>query len=229
MQKIVLGAIALLIPMLALAEGPKIKYLYSGVFDAWCSASNGTVVPDEKRQQLLGKVDNIQAEWDKLGPELLATTEKLIGKPFRRREVTATLFLCRKTPSMSVPLLVNGNWFVDGENQLPDDMATHIVFHELLHIYIVDNIEGDTPLRKKYEAEGEHFLVLNHLHLMAVQKLVYLELGLEEELARVIASDSKLPKGAYKRAWGIVNDVGHEEFVAELTTTRASPDDEARP
>jgi len=222
MQKIVLSAIALLMPMLALAEGPVIKYFYSGVFDNWCTSSNGTEVTEEKRQQLLGKVDNIQAEWDKLGPELLATTEKLIGKPFRRREVTATLFLCGKTPSMSVPLLVNGNWFVDGKRQLPDDMATHIVFHELLHIYVVDHIGGETPLRKKYEADGEHYLILNHLHLMAVQKLVYLELGLEEELARVIANDSVLAKGAYKRAWGIVNDVGHEVFVAELTAEQTS-------
>jgi hypothetical protein len=216
MKNIFLGAIALLMPMFALAEGPVIKFRYSPVFDSWCTATNGTEVSDAKLQQLLGEVGDIQAEWDKLGPELLATTEKLIGKPFRRREVTATMFLCGKTPSMSMPMLINGNWFVDGENQLPNDMATHIAFHELLHIYLVDHFMGDTPLRKKYEAEGEHFLVLNHLHLMAIQKLVYLELGLEEELARVIANDSKLARGAYERTWGIVNDVGHEVFVAEL-------------
>lgn len=216
MKKIILVVIALLTPIFALAEGPVIKYRYSTVFDRWCTATNGTDVPDSKRQQLLGKVDNIQAEWDKLGPKLLATTEKLIGKPFQRREVTATLFLCGRTPSMSMPLLVNGNWFVDGEKQIPNDMATHIVFHELVHIYLVDHFMGETPLRKKYGAEGENFLVLNHLHLMAIQKMVYLELGLEEELSRVIANDSILAKGAYKRSWEIVNEVGHEVFVAEL-------------
>lgn len=225
MQKIVLGAIALLMPTFAPAEGPVVKYRYSGVFDRWCTATNGTEVPDAKQQQLLGKVDGLQAKWDKLGPKLLATTEKLIGKPFRRREVTATLFLCGQTPSMSLPLLINGNWFVDGERQLPNDMATHIVFHELLHIYIGDNycessspcgFMRDSPVRKRYEAKGEHFLVLNHLHLMAIQKLVYLELGLEEELANVIANDSLLARGQYKRAWEIVNEEGHETFVAEL-------------
>jgi hypothetical protein len=216
MKKIVLVVIALLMPMFALAEGPVIKYRYSPVFDGWCTATNGTEVPDSKRQQLLGKVDNFQAEWDKLGPKLLATTEDLIGKPFRRREVTATLFLCGRTPSMSMPLLVNGNWFVDGEKQIPNDMATHIVFHELLHIYLVDNFMHESLLRKKYEAEGENFIVLNHMHLMAIQKLVYLELGLEDELSRVIANDSILTKGAYRRSWEIVNEVGHEIFVAEL-------------
>jgi hypothetical protein len=216
MPKIVLGVVVLLMPVFALAEGPIIKYRYSSVFDRWCSATNGTVVPDSKRQQLLGKVENIQAEWDKLGPKLLATTETLVGEPFQRREVTATLFLCGRTPSMSMPLLINGNWFVDGEKQIPDDMATHIVFHELLHIYLVDHFMVESALRKKYEAEGESFLVLNHLHLMAIQKLVYLELGLEEELGRVIANDNILAKGAYERSWEIVNDLGHEAFVAEL-------------
>lgn len=225
MQKTVLGAIALLISTFGLAEGPAVKYRYSGVFDRWCTATNGTEVPDTKQQQLMGKVDSLQAEWDKLGPKLLATTEDLIGRPFQRREVTATLFLCGRTPSMSLPLLINGNWFVDGERQLPSEMATHIVFHELLHIYIGDNFCGssnpcdfmrDSPLRKKHEAEGEHFLVLNHFHLMAIQKLVYLELGLEEDLASVIENDNLLARGQYKRAWEIVNEEGHLAFVAEL-------------
>lgn len=225
MPKIFLAAITLLMPTIALAEGPEVTYRYSGVFDRWCTATNGTEVPDAKQQQLLGKVDALQAEWDKLGPKILATTEKLIGEPFRRREVTATLFLCGRTPSMSLPLLINGNWFVDGKRQLPNDMATHIVFHELLHIYIGNNFcestspcafMRDSPLRKKYEAEGEHFVVLNHLHLMAIQKLVYLELGLEDVLARVIENDSKLANDAYKRAWEIVNEEGHEVIVAEL-------------
>ena len=75
---------------------------------------------------------------------------------------------------------------------------------------------GESPFRKKYEAEGEHLLVLNHLHLMAIQKQVYLELGLEEDLGSVIANDSLLAKGQYKRAWEIVNEEGHDAFVAEL-------------
>ena len=65
MKKIVLVVTALLMPIFALAEGPVIKYRYSTVFDRWCTATNGTEVPDSKRQQLLGKVDNIQAEWDR--------------------------------------------------------------------------------------------------------------------------------------------------------------------
>jgi len=218
MLKIVLSVIALLIPVSALAEGPIVNYRYSSVFDRWCTSTNGTEISESKRQQLLGKVDNIQAEWDRLGPTLLSTTEELIGKPFQRREVTATLFLCGRTPSMSMPLLINGNWFVDGEAQLPESMASHIVFHELLHIYLVDHLPNELALRKKYEEMGESVLVLNHIHLMAIQKQVYIELGLEKELAMVIANDSKLARGEYKRSWEIVDEVGYEAFVAEYQT-----------
>lgn len=216
MQKFVSSLLILLLPVIALADGPVVTYRYSPVFDRWCTGSNGTEVLGTNVQQLLDKVDAMQKQWDEIGPKILATTEELIGKPWLRSEVTATLFLCGRTPSMSLPLLINGNWFVKGDPPLPTDMATHIVFHELLHIYLVDHFPGASPLRKKYEAEGENFLVLNHLHLMAVQKLVYLELGLEEELARVIENDSKLAKDAYKRSWEIVNNLGQEAFIAEL-------------
>ena len=85
----------------------------------------------------------------------------------------------------------------------------------------------DTPTNAAQSKDLIHWLqwqlkveivgvVVNHLHLMAIQKLVYLELGLADVLARVIENDSNLSNEAYNRAWGIIEEVGHEAFVAEL-------------
>jgi hypothetical protein len=41
--------------------------------------------------------------------------------------------------------------------------------------------------------------VKNHLHLLALQKAVLLSLNAQRELADVVAIDSQLPSGCYKR------------------------------
>jgi hypothetical protein len=56
-----------------------------------------------------------------------------------------------------------------------------------------------------------------HLHLFALQKAVYLKLGLAETLNRVIKKDQSLPNKSYGRAWQIVNDrEDYSAFIAEL-------------
>lgn len=75
--------------------------------------------------------------------------------------------------------------------------------HEILHREIDDLIPDDSSLLVEYA--GEPARVRDHLHLLAVQKAGYLELGLDAELAELIDVDSQLPSGYYKRAWEIVN------------------------
>ena len=67
---------------------------------------------------------------------------------------------------------------------------------------------------KKYQNEESG--VLSHLHLMAIQKKVYLELGLKDRIEKVIKFDSEVYKGAYKRSWDIVNQEGEDKFIEEL-------------
>jgi len=197
------------------AEVPSILLKYSWVFDSWCAAQTGVEIKQIERERLAAKFLDLQAAWNKTGPALLAQTEKTIGKPFYEKEMIATVFLCKKTPSMSMPLLINGNWFVS-DAPMPTDIVADIIYHELMHTYLVDHFPNlpSSPLLTKYGNEDPG--VLSHLHLMALQKTVYLELGLKERIAKVIEFDSEHYKGAYKRSWEIVIQEGADKFVAEL-------------
>jgi hypothetical protein len=65
--------------------------------------------------------------------------------------------------------------------------------------------------------KSEEPIVKNHLHLMAVMKMVYLKLGREAQLQQIIETDSKIDNPGYQRAWQIVNEIeGHHAFVQEL-------------
>lgn len=61
--------------------------------------------------------------------------------------------------------------------------------------------------------------MLDHLHLLSLQKAVMLDLKEPDQLKEVIAIDSLLPGGYYKRAWEIVNatDTTYLEYVAEVS------------
>lgn len=99
---------------------------------------------------------------------------------------------------MSMPVLINGNWFVK-DTPKPTDLVVDIIYHELIHTYLVDNFPNfmSSPLLTKYKDEDPG--VLSHLHLVAIQKKVYLELGLKDRIENAIRFDSDVYKGAYKR------------------------------
>jgi hypothetical protein len=130
----------------------------------------------------------------------------------------ATLTLC-PIPSMSRPLLINIRPFLDGPTQQqprPLFLFSAVVFHELLHTYVIGVLpQGKSVLLEKYQSEEP--VVKNHLHLMAVMKLVYLKLDRAEQLQQIIEKDRTLGSPALGRAWQIVNDLeGHQVFVQEL-------------
>lgn len=205
---------------IAHAEGPVVTFRYSWVFDSWCASQNGVEISQVEKDRLIDKFSDMQSAWNKTGPTLLDQTVKTIGKPFHQKEMIATMFLCKKTPSMSMPLLINGNWFASEAPQ-PTDLIVDITYHELIHTYLVDNFPTlmSSALLAKYK--GEHPGVLSHLHLMALQKAVYLELGLKDRIEILIKFDSEHYKGAYKRSWEIVNSIeGYMPFVNELKSSR---------
>jgi hypothetical protein len=59
--------------------------------------------------------------------------------------------------------------------------------------------------------------VLNHLHVMALEKLVLTRLHKAEEL-KFLESEYRTdpPPSHYKRAWEIVEAEGYEKFVGEM-------------
>jgi hypothetical protein len=149
---------------------------------------------------------------------LLAATVAEINKPFPYKEMLATLTLC-PIQSMSRPLLINICPFLDGPTQQkprPMFLFSALVFHELLHTYVLRaRSQGTSALLERYKSEEP--IVKNHLHLMAVMKMVYLNLGRAEQLQQIIETDSASDNPAYRRAWQIVNEIeGHQTFTQEL-------------
>jgi len=91
------------------------------------------------------------------------------------------------------------------------------LFHELLHIFISRHPIENSGLLKEHATEEER--VRDHMHLLALQKAVLLKLNEPDALKEVIAVDSALPGGYYKRAWELVNATDKEylKYVAELS------------
>ncbi len=187
-------------------------------FDQSCERWRTTKIEPQWYEELKTKITMLQDAWEHEAPLLLGTTITEIHKPFRYTEMLATLTLC-PIPSMSRPLLINVRAFLDGPTQQqprPLFLFAAVVFHELLHTYVIGVLpRGQSALLEKYQSEEP--LVKNHLHLMAIMKLVYLKLDRAEQLQQIIARESAYDNPGYRRAWQIVNDLeGHDAFVQEL-------------
>lgn len=195
---------------------PEVTFDYGFVpFDRACSEATGFEIQPAWIEELEARIDDFRQLWAERGPALLALTVQETGKPFRQREMQATMSLCR-FPSMSHPLLLNMRRYMasatDG-NPRAMHMFVALVFHELLHTYVYENIEA-SALLEKYEAEP--FSVKSHMHLMALLKNAYLKLGYDDELEDILARDRKIGS-VYARAWEIVNELeDYRAFVDEL-------------
>ena len=117
---------------------------------------------------------------------------------------------------MSTPLMVNVRQYLpSAAHPSPEADFSEKLFHELMHHY-ASALTPSSRLKKKYASESQ--VVINHLHVMALEKFVLLELGESAEL-KFLEEEYRtdLPPGHYKRAWEIVSDIeGYEAFLAEL-------------
>jgi hypothetical protein len=198
---------------------PHVQLVFGYVpFDQSCERWRNTKIEPQWYEELKTKIKAFQDFWDHEASMLLATTIAVINKPFPYKEMLATLTLC-PIQSMSKPLLINIRPFLDGPTQQkprPMFLFSALLFHELLHTYVIGaHSQGASALLGRYKHEDS--TVKNHLHLMAVMKMVYLKLDREEQLQQIIKRDSEIDNPAYRRAWQIVNEIeGHDAFVQEL-------------
>jgi hypothetical protein len=147
---------------------------------------------------------------------LLRTSEEIVGKAFQEKQLWVSLSVC-SLPSASDPLLVNMRFSLKSFTSTPlsEDVTVSVIFHEILHRYLLGRIPANSPLLLKYNDEDN--TVKAHLHLLALQKAVYLKLGRLPTLQRVIEKDQELPNRAYTRAWEILNSREiYQSFLAEL-------------
>jgi hypothetical protein len=201
---------------------PRIKIEYSPSEDLACSLPPASPIKEEWKAELLSRQPEFVRLWQSEGPKLLAATEAISGRDFPLQDITARLTLCN-APSESFPgtdrVTINMRYALRSFTSEPVSMRYKVdtLFHELLHIFLSRHPIENSALLKEHAAEDER--VRDHLHLLALQKAVLLKLNEPDALKEVIAVDSSLPGGYYKRAWELVNatDKDYLKYVAELS------------
>ena len=198
-----------------------VKVEYNPDQDSLCSAPPENPVKEEWTTELLARESEFVQLWEREGPRLLAATTAISGKSFAPREITAKLTLCNAS-SESFPessrITINMRYALRSFTPTPVSLRYKVdtLFHELLHIFLFQHPIKHSPLLQQHGAEPER--VRDHLHLLALQKAALLKLDAGDALRDVIAIDSSLPGGYYKRAWELVNATDDEylKYVAEL-------------
>ena len=199
----------------AQANYPKLFFIYSSFYDEYtCTGKNK--VSDEWVNEAFSKESYFQKLWDSSAPLLFQALNYRFKGRFTRNEYTATLSVCPEIRSFSSPLVLKVNRFLksyQGNKPLaPESAFITLVFHELLHAWVGENLM-QLKLLQKYKNEPRE--VINHLHLMAVESFCYRESG-NNSLLKWIQNYYSEGNDAYSRAWKIVQDEGEAAFLSEF-------------
>ena len=161
--------------------------------------------------------------WKRQAPILFYELFSEFNCGFTQKNRTAIIFLGVTIGYGSKNFLLLGlNTYLQSEEWLSnitrEDAFVTLVFHELLHIWVEDNINGKSTLLTKYAKE--HQYVRDHIHLMALQKMIYLKINRGDILSMLDESYRKNSPIQYRRAWEIVNDIeGYEKIIQDIHHT----------
>lgn len=205
---------------------PQVFFSYSWLYD---DVTCPKIVVDGKEEnqvklawmdELEERTPQFQKAWDEQSVLLFETLFKRFSGRFSRKEVTGTFSLCpaKGFPSYSDPLILKMGIYLKSfrgnRSVFPVEDFVELVFHELLHTWVHENLKrSESPMLKKYAVEKA--AVRAHLHLMALQKYVYQQSGRLDLLKMIEENYPQMP-AAYVRAWEIVNLEGDEAFLKEL-------------
>lgn len=202
----------------AKAAAPAVEISYSESADYICSVFRGSEIKEEWQADLKSRMPDFERQWQALGPKLLTEVEKITGKAFSQAQISAHLTLCDVPSDSFLGAVVNMRYALASFTATPVSLQykVSVLFHEILHKFLDEHLPSESILLSEHQDENKR--VLNHLHLLALEKAVYLQLGLTEELKEVITVDGQLPGGAYKRAWEIINQTDDEylKYISEL-------------
>lgn len=209
--------LVLWLPGRASAQPNPIAIRYSESDDARCARQRNYEIRPEWVSELQSRLPAFTALWQSAAPPMLGAAAALTGKTVEAPRVVR-LTLCA-TPSQSlVEPTVNMRYALAAFTPQPVPLRykADVAFHEILHGFVSRHTPAASPLLQA--RKGESTCVRNHLHLLALQQAVLLSLGAAQELAQVIAIDSQLPSGCYKRAWELVNETegSFKQYVSEL-------------
>ena len=211
----------------ASAEAPAISLDWVGIYEmSLCRAPKNEAQFAAAKKEAEQRLPEFQRAWAKHGPLWLDETANLVGHPFEFNEALGTLMVCQDHPwGTSYPLTINLEWFLSAyegkyrNHPRWEDLFAERVYHEVLHRYIRDLLgpgEGglfrETPLMRKYA--NEPLMTRTHLHVMAIERLLFQKLGKADLLPVLRADHQHAP--AYARAYEIVDEVGADPILADL-------------
>ena len=209
---------------------PRLVLEYSYGLDLYCApaVTPETLTPwqlamipkiPNYRSELLDKMPWFQSEWNRTGTPLMLEAARVIGKGFPVTEIRAAVFLCPRFPSMGTPLALNIISYLEStvkdipslDKPLPIFFFVSTTFHELLHKYINAILiqTGSDVIARVNEPD----LVKAHLHLFALQKLVFESLNIGQLLPQIQKLEA-IHGPDYVRAWNLVHN--DEALFTEL-------------
>lgn len=188
-------------------------YLLSNKFD-FKKVTNTNIM------QIHEELQECKTAWEQEGPILFNEVFTVFHRGFLTQHITAVLFFGTTAGYAGNGALVLGLSFLQTaetwHNSIsPKEYFKWLLFHELLHTWLDDNLgSNQTELLKKYQDETSE--VREHIHLMAIQKMVYLKLKRLDLVEFCDQCYRRNPDG-YRRSWEIVNDIeGHEQILQDL-------------
>jgi len=207
-------------------QTPKVDLVYpapnGSTLDRACSQITKNHIEPKEVSEVLERLPEFQALWDKNGREYLSTALRGVGADYPFQEVQATLTAC--VSSMGSPLVINVRGFLasTGEKPRPTTLFPMYVFHELMHRYVNPIRDARvSPLRKKYAAEN--VATLDILHVVALEKFVLVTLGHSDTL-KAWEELNRTERGPGRaRAWDIVQAESYGPFIDELKLLRKRP------
>ncbi|QDL52947.1 hypothetical protein [Rhodoferax aquaticus] len=168
--------------------------------------------------ELNERLPEIVKLWESIGPALVEAVAATTKKPFSAPE-TVHLTLTDQPSNSFFGVTVNMRYALRSFTAKPVPMRYKIdtVFHEALHGFVSRNTPKMSPLLAQHSSQP--ICVRNHLHLLALQKASLLHTKDPAALEQVVALDSQLPSGCYKRAWSLLNATPstYLQYIEELS------------
>ena len=172
----------------------------------------------KQKADLQLELPKLQKLWDIKGPRLLKKAAELLNTSYGYRLDETGLFLCSNIPSWAKPRIISVWQYMPST---PEKLRwkelefVDVIFHEHLHMLVNRQLgwKLKSKILDKYASEALFAKI--HIHLYALQKQTYLELGLDSEWQQIVAR-SKTFTPSYQRAVEIVEQEGAEALVQEM-------------
>ena len=213
-----LACVLFLIAPISPAWSASFTVIYDESRDQACSTARGYPIKDDWVRELKAVLPELQELWKNKAPALFDAAAALTRRQTEPLVEPVTLTLC-DTPSQSFSgPSVNMRFALRSFTPQPVALRYKVdtAFHESLHAFTSRYVPRESKLLAQHRSESA--CVLNHLHLLALQKAVLLAVGDAAALEQVVAIDSLLPSGCYKRAWSLVNETSdaYKAYVTEF-------------